>query len=123
MGNALAVGLGFSVLPNADRNMARNHFGRDDLLVSLAMAVLFAARNSTGIYSQCDARCYDAEPTKDPACNCICDGKNHGAGLDRAMANTLAGAEEMIRAERNRHRGRRLRFDVIPAPLPFERVS
>ncbi len=33
---------------------------------------------------RCDAKCYNA---KHPSCDCVCGGKNHGAGLDRAMDN------------------------------------
>lgn len=33
---------------------------------------------------QCDARCYDA---KTAHCDCICGGKNHGAGKQQAMEN------------------------------------
>lgn len=34
---------------------------------------------------RCDARCYTAS---DPSCECICGGRNHGAGLQKAMDNT-----------------------------------
>jgi len=33
---------------------------------------------------RCDAACYDA---KRLGCTCICGGKNHGQGLEKAMAN------------------------------------
>ena len=34
---------------------------------------------------RCDAKCYDA---KCPDCDCVCGGRNHGAGLKKAMDNT-----------------------------------
>jgi len=33
---------------------------------------------------RCDARCYHG---KSKACRCICGGKNHGAGLQKALNN------------------------------------
>lgn len=56
------------------------------------MPTLISVHNSEGCVGRCDAKCYDAQSDE---CDCICGGKNHGAGLDRARANTaeLAGAE------------------------------
>ena len=34
---------------------------------------------------RCDVRCYDARRLE---CHCICGGRNHGAGLERALTNT-----------------------------------
>jgi len=34
---------------------------------------------------RCDAKCYDAQH---PDCDCLCGGRNHGAGLQKAMQNT-----------------------------------
>jgi len=31
---------------------------------------------------RCDARCYNA---RKPTCRCICGGRNHGVGLQKAM--------------------------------------
>ena len=42
---------------------------------------------------RCDARCYNA---KRPKCHCICDGRNHGVGLERAMARTQEIAKELL---------------------------
>jgi hypothetical protein len=47
----------------------------------------------------CNANCYNAKPpselhphTRGKAfCKCICAGRNHAAGLNRALNNTLAG--------------------------------
>lgn len=56
------------------------------------MPTLISVHNSDGCVGRCDAKCYDAQSDD---CDCICGGKNHGAGLERARANTaeLAGAE------------------------------
>jgi hypothetical protein len=35
---------------------------------------------------RCDARCYDGG--KDGKCKCICQGINHGVGLEKAKENT-----------------------------------
>lgn len=48
------------------------------------MTTLIAVYNSDGCVGRCDARCYLA---KTPECDCICGGKNHGAGVARAIYN------------------------------------
>lgn len=45
------------------------------------MTTLIEFRNSQGVIGRCDAKCYQAEQ---PHCECICGGRNHGAGLDQA---------------------------------------
>ena len=57
------------------------------------MTTLIEVRNSSGIVGRCDAKCYNA---KHPDCDCICGGKNHGAGLQQAMENTREMAEAWI---------------------------
>lgn len=64
------------------------------------MTTLICASNSDGIYGRCDAKCYDA---KGPTCDCICGGKNHGAGKDRAMKNTAREWEPWIKAYAEAH--------------------
>lgn len=49
------------------------------------MTTLIYVGNSDGCVGRCDARCYDAH---EPDCDCICGGRNHGAGLEQALANT-----------------------------------
>ena len=49
------------------------------------MATLIAVYNSDGCVGRCDARCYEATC---PECDCICGGKNHGAGYKQALDNT-----------------------------------
>jgi len=55
------------------------------------MTTLIAVYNSSGCVGRCDAKCYEA---KEPDCDCICHGRNHGAGQNKAIENTreLAGA-------------------------------
>lgn len=49
------------------------------------MTTLLTMHTSHGIVGRCDANCYNAT-TK--ACTCICGGRNHGVGLNRAIENT-----------------------------------
>jgi hypothetical protein len=48
------------------------------------MTTLIAVYNSEGCVGRCDARCYEAANAK---CHCICGGRNHSAGKQRAMEN------------------------------------
>jgi hypothetical protein len=62
---------------------------------------LIAVYTSDGCEGRCDAKCYNA---KEPACDCICRGMNHGAGVQRAIDNTRLMAEawlEKYAGERN----------------------
>jgi len=49
------------------------------------MTTLIAVYNSEGCVGRCDARCYEA---KNAQCHCICGGRNHSAGKQRAIENT-----------------------------------
>lgn len=55
--------------------------------------VLMEVKNSSGVVNRCDAKCYNAEH---PDCDCICGGRNHGAGLQKALGNTMEHARQMI---------------------------
>lgn len=58
------------------------------------MTTLIAAYRSDGTcLGRCDARCHDA---LEPRCDCICGGRNHGAGLERAVENTRELAESWL---------------------------
>jgi hypothetical protein len=57
------------------------------------MTTLIAVYNSEGCVGRCDARCYDAD---EPGCECICGGRNHGAGKQQALDNTRELAESWI---------------------------
>ena len=49
---------------------------------------------------RCDARCYEAS---EPHCDCICGGRNHGAGQQRAMDNTRDMCERWIENYEKKH--------------------
>jgi hypothetical protein len=50
------------------------------------MTTLIAVYKTFGCVGRCDSRCYEAK--SDPkTCDCICGGKNHGAGATGAKAN------------------------------------
>jgi hypothetical protein len=49
------------------------------------VTTLIYVGNSEGCVGRCDAKCYEASA---PDCECICGGRNHGKGLERALANT-----------------------------------
>ncbi len=55
--------------------------------------VLMSVHNSEGCVGRCDARCYNA---KEPHCDCICGGRNHGRGLEKALAQTREQFAPMI---------------------------
>ncbi len=47
---------------------------------------LLEQRSGDGtLVGRCDARCYNADG---PDCDCICGGRNHGAGLEQALEET-----------------------------------
>ncbi len=54
---------------------------------------LIAVYTSEGCVGRCDAKCYNA---KLPECECVCGGRNHGVGLQKALDNTRELAEQMI---------------------------
>ncbi len=45
------------------------------------------------LIGRCDARCHDAT---EPVCDCCCGGRNHGKGLERAVAQTRERAMDLI---------------------------
>jgi hypothetical protein len=51
------------------------------------VTTLIHVRFGNGQSYRCDARCYDA---KQPGCECICGGKNHGVGMAKAVENVCA---------------------------------
>lgn len=57
------------------------------------MTTVLAVYNSQGCVGRCDAKCHDATT---PECDCICGGRNHGAGTVRAIANTREHAEQLV---------------------------
>lgn len=57
------------------------------------MTTLISYHTSDGCEGRCDARCYKA---KHPECTCICGGRNHGVGIEKALENTREMAESWI---------------------------
>jgi hypothetical protein len=57
------------------------------------VTTLIAVYNSEGCIGRCDARCYEAD---EPECECICGGRNHGAGKQQAIENTRELAQGWI---------------------------
>jgi hypothetical protein len=50
------------------------------------MTTLIIHKNANGkVTGRCDARCYNS---KNPVCECICRGANHGVGFARALSNS-----------------------------------
>lgn len=63
---------------------------------------------------RCDARCYEAS---EPQCECICGGRNHGAGQQRAMDNTREMYAPWIEEYERRHQLNQVQW-TIPAIEP-----
>lgn len=61
---------------------------------------LVAVYDSTGCRGRCDAKCYSA---KGKVCHCICGGKNHGRGQQKAVENTRDMAEIWIKRWEDQH--------------------
>jgi len=61
------------------------------------VSTLIAVCNSDGCQGRCDANCYDAH---EPDCDCICGGRNHGAGQQQAIGNTREMAESWLERAR-----------------------
>jgi hypothetical protein len=80
------------------------------------MATLIAVYNSEGCVGRCDARCYNAIHVR---CDCICGGKNHGAGLNQATDNVRRHADIMIERWATEHPGAH-EFQVLPKPVQTE---
>jgi hypothetical protein len=60
------------------------------------MTTLIAVYTSSGCVGRCDAKCYSAEGGT--PCDCICQGKNHGAGRQQALDNTRELARQWVHA-------------------------
>jgi hypothetical protein len=57
------------------------------------MTTVISYQSSGGDQGRCDARCYDAHEEE---CDCICGGRNHGAGREQAIGNTRELAQSWI---------------------------
>jgi len=80
------------------------------------MTTLIAVYDNNGCVGRCDARCYEAQ---EPQCDCICHGRNHGAGLQKAMSNTRQMAQEWMQAY-SRERGLQNAEWQVPALDPIQ---
>lgn len=49
------------------------------------MASLLIVRRGRDVVGQCDANCYEA---RHDVCTCVCEGANHGKGLEEARVIT-----------------------------------
>ena len=58
---------------------------------------LISYQSSGGDQGRCDAKCYDAH---EEPCDCICGGRNHGAGREQAIENMRELAESWIEQAR-----------------------
>jgi predicted RNase H-like HicB family nuclease len=76
---------------------------------------LIEAYSRGTLIGRCDERCYDAEC---PSCHCICQGANHGVGLEQALANTRERHEEWKATERARRGKHTIRFVAPPVDQP-----
>ncbi len=58
------------------------------------MATLISQTTSSGGTRRCDARCYNGKHAR---CKCICGGRNHGVGLEKALENTKEMAKDLLK--------------------------
>lgn len=75
---------------------------------------LITTGNSDGVTGRCDAKCYNATG---PDCDCVCGGRNHGAGLEQAQENTKEHAERIVEEWSGEHPEEKVIFDPIQAEL------
>jgi hypothetical protein len=81
------------------------------------MTTLISYQSSGGDQGRCDAKCYDA--AEEP-CDCICGGRNHGAGREQAIDNTRELAQSWVdraRANGQDVTGVQLALDAQHEPL------
>ncbi len=75
---------------------------------------LISVYNSDGCVGRCDSRCYDAQG---PVCDCICGGRNHSAGLQRAQDNTRKYADAILEDWKAGHPEDAVRFEAVQQEL------
>lgn len=80
------------------------------------MTTLIAVYDNDGCKGRCDVRCYEA---REPHCDCVCGGRNHGAGLERAVENTRELANEWMETFTQQHHIKTPRWEV-PALAPVQ---
>lgn len=82
------------------------------------MTTLIAVYDSGGCVGRCDAKCYEAQETQ---CDCICHGKNHGAGLKQATDNTRELCEDWMNEYTQAHGLQCITWEV-PAIQPVQLI-
>jgi hypothetical protein len=75
------------------------------------VSTLLAVYNSEGCVGRCDAKCYQAVGGK---CDCICGGRNHGAGYTQAADNTRELASRWVADVRRRSGNDQLLAELGP---------
>lgn len=80
------------------------------------MTTLIVVYDNEDCKGRCDARCYDA---REPHCDCVCGGRNHGAGLEHAVENTRELANEWMETYTKRNQIETPRWEV-PALAPVQ---
>jgi hypothetical protein len=60
------------------------------------LTTLIAIYYEKQLLGRCDERCYDATSAD---CHCVCNGKNHGIGLQQAAKNTMQDAAAWLEAQ------------------------
>ena len=82
------------------------------------MTTLIAVYDNDACKGRCDARCYEA---REPHCDCVCGGRNHGAGLERAVENTRELANGWIETYTQQHHIKTPRWKVSAlAPVQLD---
>jgi len=85
------------------------------------MTTLIAVGNSEGCYGRCDAKCYNASC---PECTCICNGANHGKGLEKAMEQTREMYEQwMERYESEHEGGKGLEWQILEGSTAWQQLE
>jgi hypothetical protein len=81
------------------------------------MPSLITLRDNGHAAASCTARCYNATS---PVCDCICNGLNHGVGLQAAIERTRREGAKAVAAYVADHPFAarwRLRFHLPPIPV------
>lgn len=73
------------------------------------MQSLIFVRRDGKLVSKCDSRCYQA---KQPDCDCVCGGANHGKGLEQSIINTQQHWKEWVQRFRKRRKLTKLTVKV-----------
>jgi hypothetical protein len=61
--------------------------------------ILMTQKIGSGPTQRCDKRCYDA---RGGTCECICGGRNHGAGVQKALDNVRTMFAPIVLCEHNK---------------------